>query len=146
MVWYLLAILKWFGSNSYILGLCSIVTLVGFLITVYVSLKTKSIDSVLKNYKRIEKFNKEGRKYKRNFENYQDSLINDDVPFRKLKFDILNDLRASEIKFGTVFNRKEKKCLKEVVSNIEIGNQNDLEYIANELSKVIAIFSTEKEC
>lgn len=140
-----MAILKWFGENTYILGLCSIVTLVGFLITIYVFLKTKSIDSALKNYKRIEKFNKEGCKYKRNFKNHQKSLINDNVPIRKLKIDILNDLRVSEIKFETVFNRKEKKCFKEIITNIEKEDQNDSEYIANELSKIIAIFSTEKE-
>lgn len=113
--------------------------------TVYVSLKTKNIQSALRDYRRIEKFNREGAKYKKTFKSYQESLFDDNVPFRKIRIDILNDLRVAENQFRVTFNKKEKNCIKEVISKIEVGNQDDSEEIANELSKVIAIFSIEKE-
>lgn len=140
-----MVILRWFGENKYILGLCSISTLISLLMTVYVSLKTKNIQSVLRDYRRIEKFNREGSKYKKTFKSYQNSLLDDNVPFRKIRIDILNDLRVAENQFRVTFNKKEKNCIKEVISKIEIGNQDNSEEIANELSKVIAIFSIEKE-
>ena len=81
----------------------------------------------------------------KNFKSYQESLFDDNVPFRKIRIDILNDLRVAENQFRVTFNKKEKNCIKEVISKIEVGNQDDSEEIANELSKVIAIFSIEKE-
>lgn len=141
----LLAILRWFGENKCMLGLCSISTLVSLLMTVYVSLKTKNIQNAIRDYRRIEKFNREGAKYKKTFKSYQTSLIDDDVPFRKIQINILNDLRVAEKQFRVTFNKKERICMKEVISKIEIGNQDNSDDIANELSKVIAIFGIEKE-
>lgn len=139
------AILKWFGENKYILGLCSISTLISLLMTVYVSLKTRNIQSALREYRRIEKFNREGSKYKNTFKSYQHSLLDDNVPFRKIWIDILNDLRVAENIFRVSFNKEERNCMKEVISKIDNGNQDDSDDIAKELSKVIAIFSKEKE-
>lgn len=113
--------------------------------TVYVSFKTRNIQSALRDYRRIEKFNRDGSKYKKVFKAYQESLLDDDVPFRKIRISILNDLRVAENQFRVIFNKKEKKCIKEVISKIEVGNEDVSEEIVNELSKVIAIFSIEKE-
>lgn len=141
----MVVILRWFGENKCMLGLCSISTLISFLMTVYVSFKTRNIQSALRDYRRIEKFNRDGSKYKKVFKAYQESLLDDDVPFRKIRISILNDLRVAENQFRVIFNKKEKKCIKEVISKIEVGNEDVSEEIVNELSKVIAIFSIEKE-
>lgn len=137
--------MKCFGKNEYILGLCSVATLLSFAMTIYVSLKTKSIQKALKEYRRIEKFNREGLKYAKRFKTYITSLIEDDVPFRKIRGDLLIDLHIVRKKFDNSLNKRERECIQQTISKIENGSQDAVDAIVNELSEIVAIFSEEKE-
>lgn len=113
--------------------------------TIYVSLKTKSIQKALKEYRRIEKFNREGLKYAKRFKTYITSLIEDDVPFRKIRGDLLIDLHIVRKKFDNSLNKRERECIQQTISKIENGSQDAVDAIVNELSEIVAIFSEEKE-
>ena len=113
--------------------------------TIYVSFKTKSIQKALNEYKRIEKFNREGLKYAKRFKAYIVSLIEDDVPFRKIRGNLLVDLHIAKKKFAKSLNRRERENLEITILKVEKGSQDNIDDVINELSKIVAFFSEEKE-
>lgn len=72
-------------------------------------------------------------------------MIEDDVPFRKIRGDLLIDLHIVRKKFDSSLNKKERECILQAILKIENGSQNAVDSIVNELTEIVAIFSEEKE-
>ena len=139
----ILKIVQYFGTNNCILGICSICTLLGFFMTIYVTVKSKKIQESLYEYKKIIQYNKETKKIVVACSNYQKSLMQDDVKLRKVRIDILNDLLVAKKKFDDILTRCEIRELSNAIKVVKVSQ--NVEEICTNLSSVIAIFSLERE-
>lgn len=139
----ILKVVQYFGTNNCIIGICSICTLLGFFMTIYVTVKSKKIHESLHEYKKIIQYNKETKKIVTACRNYQKSLMEDDVKLRKVRVDILNDLLVAKKKFDDILTRHERKELSNAIKVVKVSQ--NIEYICANLSSVIAIFSLERE-
>ena len=81
------------GENIYILGVCSFITIISFLISIYISIKTKNIDSRIKELKAGTEFNNSREKLVNDLITYQTAIKNISS-YKKLRLNLLNDLNV----------------------------------------------------
>lgn len=140
-----LRICEWFATNKIILGLCSITSLVGFVITISVSIKTKSIDKRLKEIRDIESFNKKRKKHATTIQTYQTSLYVDKTDIYKIKIDILNDLNIIYNTHKDIFSLWQKSVFWRTIKHLEKDKNINIEFICKMMSKLVAYMSINKE-
>lgn len=104
-------ILEFLGTNEVVLGIASLVGIVGFALTVFVSIRTAKISKILKYNQVTSQYNKERLAFQRTFEGHRKSIIEDDIRSDKLLKDILQNIEAYRIKFGEIMSFKEKTTL-----------------------------------
>ncbi len=104
-------ILKFFGTNEIVLGIASLVGIVGFFLTVFVSLRTDKISKILKYNQVTSQYNKERSAYQKTFEGHRKSIVEDNIKSDKLLKDILQNVEAYRTKFGEILSLKEKMTL-----------------------------------
>lgn len=125
--------------------ICGIITVIGFLMTVYISIKTKSIHKRIAEYKVVSSFNKNRKKYQKTFEGYQNAISQDDVDIYKTKINMLNDVNTVREAYSKIWSWRQKLlllCLKKELEKKEGINVNK---ICNWMSKLIAVLSVEME-
>ncbi len=98
----------WLAKNNVFTVLCGITTLVGFFITVYISVKTKSINQRLGIYKKTKEFNRKRKSYISTLEGYQRSLMEDKTNIYKININILNDINVINETFGIILKVNQK--------------------------------------
>lgn len=140
-----IAICELFANNKIILGICSITSLIGFVMTIYVTIKTKSIDKKMLEYKLIQHFNRKRSQYINTLQSYQTSLLEDDVDIDKIKTNILNDINIIYESYSYIFKLSQKFTIYRLRKELEKSEGLDTNYICNLLSKVIAYLSKNKE-
>ncbi len=104
-------IIKFFGTNEIVLGIASLVGIIGFVLTVFVSIRTAKIGKILKYNQVTSQYNKERLGFQRTFEGHRKSIIEDDLKSDKLLKDILQNIEAYRTKFGEIMSFKEKTTL-----------------------------------
>ena len=104
-------IIKFFGTNEIILGIASLVGIIGFVLTVFISIRTAKIGKILKYNQVTSQYNKERLGFQRTFEGHRKSIIEDDLKSDKLLKDILQNIEAYRTKFGEIMSFKEKTTL-----------------------------------
>lgn len=104
-------ILKFFGTNEIVLGVASLLGIVGFALTVFVSIRTAKISKILKYNQVTSQYNKERLAFQRTFEGHRKSIVEDGIKSNKLLKDILQNIEAYRMKFGEIMSIKEKVTL-----------------------------------
>lgn len=136
---------EWLAESDIFTALCGITTLVGFFITVYISLKTKSINQRLGIYKRTQEFNKKRKTYVSTLEGYQKSLSEDEIDIYKIKLNILNDINIIKESFGTIMKVNQRIAVWRLKKELEKSKSININRVCNLLSQIRAYMSNVKE-
>lgn len=107
---HILQILEFFGDNKVILGIASISSILGTLISVYLIKSTSNIKTTLNNFSLTKEYNAKVKYFKEKFEGYKFTLVDDNIFDDKLRVDILstvNDLKN----YNLVFTKSENKLI-----------------------------------
>lgn len=138
--------IKWctnVAKNDFFTFICGMITIIGFLMTVYISVKTKSIHKRIIEYKQIEKYNENRISYIKSLKGYQTALI-DGGNIRKVKLNILNDINIVRENYRNMFGIVQRIAIWRLTKELE-KDKPIKEKVCNGLSKVIAVISVEKE-
>ena len=76
--------LKFFGKNEVILGVVSLTGIIGFVLTIFVSIRTSKISKILKHNQLTDQYNKERQAFQRTFEGHRNSITVDGLRSNKL--------------------------------------------------------------
>ncbi len=104
-------ILKFLGTNEIVLGIASLFGIIGFVLTVFVSIRTAKISKVLKYNQITSQYNKERLAFQKTFGGHRKSIVEDGIKSNKLLKDILQNTEEYRIKFGEIMSIKEKFTL-----------------------------------
>lgn len=96
------------GKNEIVLGIASLVGILGFLLTVFVSIKTSNINKILKYNQITNKYNKERLGFQRAFSGHQKSILEDEIRTDKLIKDILQQVESYRTKFWGIMPFRER--------------------------------------
>ena len=111
----MLDFLKFFGTNEIILGVCSLLGIVGFIMTLIVTIKTNKIAKILKYNQVTDTYNKERTAFQKAFEGHRSSIIEDEIKTDKILKDILKQVEAYRTKFNDILPLKERMALNSFV-------------------------------
>lgn len=124
--------------------ICGLASVIGLLITISVSIKTKSINERIKEIAFVNKYNKERKPINDSLKGYQQSFRDKDVDVRIIRVDALNDLNQLS-KYSCLFTRKQNKEIRKLIAMLEDENSIRREEACNILSKLISFTSEKKE-
>lgn len=99
------------GSNEVILGIATLVSILGFILTVFVSIRTSKISKILKYNQITSQYNKERLAFQKTFIGHRNSIVEDNLRSDKLLKDILQNVEEYRTKFGEIMSIWEKFTL-----------------------------------
>lgn len=134
-----------FATNHIIIALCSLTSLISFAMTIYVTLKTKSIDKRMLELKSTKDFNRKRNKHISSLETYQTSINEDEVDIYKIRTNILNDVNIIYESYNYILKSSQKKTFHKLIKQLEKKEKIDEILVSNLLSKIIAYMSNSKE-
>lgn len=103
--------LKFLGTNEIVLGIASLTGIAGFILTVFVSIRTVKISKILKYNQVTSQYNKERLAFQRTFKGHRKSIVEDGIKSNKLLKDILQNIEEYRTKFGEIMPLREKITL-----------------------------------
>ena len=104
-------LLFFLGTNEIIMGISSLCGIVGFILTILVSIRTSKINKILKYNQTTEQYNKERLRFQRAFEGHRKSIVEDNIKTEKIIKDILKNVEEYRIKFDFILSLKTKITL-----------------------------------
>lgn len=136
-------ILRFFGTNEIILGIVSIMGIVGFVLTIVVTIRTANVSKVLKYNQITDQYNKDRIAYLKTFKGHRTSILNDNIHSEKILKDILEQVESYRIKYYKILTLGEKitlflflRLLKKEVNKVNWNTVcNYLAKISGRLSK-----------
>lgn len=105
------SVLSFFASNTYILGFVSIFSLLGFLLTVFVAIRTNKISKIIHYNKVTEQYNEERLSFQKSFEGHRITIIKDNIKSDLILKDILRQVEEYRVKFDVILTIKERITL-----------------------------------
>ena len=143
MLEFLKSSLKFLGTNTIILGLCSLFGIVGFIITILTWLRTEKISRILKYNSTTSLYNRERQSFQKTFEGHRDSIVKDGNTTDVLLKDILKNVEAYHVKFHELLSPWEKfylwrfkRILRKTAKDVDFNDvSNYLAELAGRLSK-----------
>ena len=108
--------LRFLGTNEIILGICSLLGIVGFILTLIVAFKTSKIAKVLRYNHVTETYNKERLGFQKTFEGHRASIIDEGIRTDKILKNILSNVEAYRTKFDDNLSFREKRTLNSFVN------------------------------
>lgn len=91
-----------FGSNRIVQSVSSICGIIGFALTILVTIRTSKISKILKYNATTSQYNKERTAFQKAFEGHRDSITIDGVRSEKLLKDILKNVEEYHVKFSDI--------------------------------------------
>ena len=88
------SVLEFFGANEIVLGVCSLLGIVGFVITLCTWLRTAKISKILKYNSVTSQYNKERQSFQKMFEGHRVSIVEDDNKSDRILKDILKNMNV----------------------------------------------------
>ena len=136
-------ILSFFGTNELVLGIASLCGIVGFILTIIVTIRTAKISKILRYNEITSNYNKERTGFQRTFEGHRVSITEDNIRTDKILKDILKNVEEYRVKFQEILSFQEKLRLQLLVHQLkkEADNANwnsicnGLAILAGHLSK-----------
>lgn len=104
-------ILEFFGSNIPVLGVSTLCGIVGFILTIVVSMRTAKISKILKYNATTTQYNKERKAFQNTFEGHRSSITEDGLKTEKLLKDILKNVEEYSVKFDVILSTKDRITL-----------------------------------
>ena len=103
--------LEFFGSNTLVLGISTLCGIVGFILTIVVSMRTAKISKILKYNATTTQYNKERKAFQNTFEGHRSSIIEDGLKTEKLLKDILKNVEEYSVKFDVILSTRDRITL-----------------------------------
>ena len=100
-----------FGTNQIVQSVSSLCGIIGFALTVFVSIRTSKISKILKYNATTSQYNKERTAFQKTFEGHRDSITKDGVRSEKLLKDILKNVEEYHVKFNDILPTKDKMVI-----------------------------------
>ena len=97
-----------FGSNRIVQSVSSICGIIGFALTILVTIRTSKISKILKYNATTSQYNKERTAFQKAFEGHRDSITMDGVRSEKLLKDILKNVEEYHVKFSDILPARDK--------------------------------------
>ncbi len=132
------------GKNIYVLGICSLITIGSFIVSIFISIRTKKIDDKIKELKAGKEYNKNRKKMASSLTTYQDA-INQDKSYDKIRLNILNDLNVFYHVSLNTLSKKERSTFNKLIKEVEKDKNYDIHTICNLLSRIIGYLNYNKE-
>lgn len=134
------------GTNEVVLGISSIAGIVGFVLTILVSIRTEKITKILKYNQITSQYNKERAGYKKAFQGHIESIINDGIQTDAILKNILQNVEEYRLKYGEILSIKEKITLFFFIRQLKKkASDVDFNKIANYLAKLSGRLSKKEE-
>lgn len=102
---------RFLGTNEIILGITSLTGIIGFTLTIFVSVRTARISKILKYNEVTSLYNKERTGFKRAFEGHRQSIMEDNIRTDIILKKILQNVEEYRAKFGEILTVREKFTL-----------------------------------
>ena len=142
----ILKFLTFMGTNEVILGISSIVGIVGFVLTIIVSIRTEKIAKILKYNQITSQYNKERAGYKKAFQGHMESIMNDGIQTDAILKSILQNVEEYRLKYGEILSIKEKITLFFFVRQLKKkASDADFNKINNYLAKLSGRLAKKEE-
>lgn len=103
--------LQFLGTNSVVLGIVSICSVVGFILTIIVTVRTAHISKIMRYNDITSAYNKQRQAFQRTFDGYRASIMQDGNKTDSLLKDILKKAEEYDSQFHDIFSIKEKITL-----------------------------------
>ena len=84
-----LRVLQFLGTNSIALGIASLCGIIGFVLTIFVAIRTSHINKLLKYNETVSEYNKKKQGFQRTFDGHRISILEDENKTDRLLKDIL---------------------------------------------------------
>lgn len=134
---------KFFGTNEIVLGITSLAGIVGFVLTIFVTIRTANISKILKYNDTTNLYNRERTAFKKVFEGHKQSIIEDGIKTDAILKSILQNIEEYRMKFSEILPLWEKitlwnfvRLLKKDASKVDFNKVcNYLSTLSGRLSK-----------
>lgn len=134
---------KFFGTNEIVLGIASLAGIIGFILTIFVTVRTAKISRILKYNDVTSLYNKERIAFKKTFEGHRQSIIEDRIETDTILKNILQNVEEYHAKFSEILSIREKitlwffsRLLKKKSSDVDFNKVcNYLAILSGRLSK-----------
>ena len=97
-----------FGTNQIVQSVSSLCGIIGFALTILVTIRTSKISKILKYNATTSQYNKERTAFQKVFEGHRDSITMDGVRSEKLLKDILKNVEEYHVKFSDILPARDK--------------------------------------
>ena len=139
-------ILSFLGTNELIFGIASLCGIVGFVLTVIVTIRTAKISKILRYNEITSSYNKERTGFQRTFEGHRVSITEDNIRTDKILKDILKNVEEYRIKFKEILSFQEKIRLHLLVHQLKKeANRANWNSICNGLATLSGHLSKKGE-
>lgn len=129
--------LSFLGTNQYFLGFSSLCGVIGFVLTIIVTIKTSKISKILRHNAITSQYNKERIGFQNTFEGHRKSITVDGLQSKQLLTDILKNVEAYRAKFSEILSWREKMRLAMFIKQLKKEpNQADYNLICNYLASI----------
>lgn len=134
------------GTNPVILGVVTICSILGFILTVVVTVRTAKISRILQFNDAANEYNKERQAFQKAFDGHRSSILEDDNKTDKLLKDILALVESYDSKFHKLLSVREKYILWRF-KKILMGKSNKVDFnsVCNYLAKLSGRLSKKEE-
>lgn len=135
--------IEFFGENKIILGIASICGIFGFILTIFVSVRTSHISKILNRNNVADTYNKKRGSYQKSFNGHISSIVKDEIHTNQILKNILKDTTAYYEEFNVLlpFNEKIKfksffRMIKKEAKDVDFNAvTNFLTVLAGKLEK-----------
>ena len=138
-------ILNVLANNATVLGVCSAITIIGFLVTIYISIKTKNIGRRINEIKTTYNYNNRREGFRKSFIEFRNVIVSEDAEITKIKGDILDELNALNENYRSEFKIVHRIRIYFLIVHLEKSARHNSNYICNELSKICGYLFQKKE-
>jgi len=138
--------LIFFETNEIILGVCSLLGIAGFIMTLIVTIKTTKIAKILKYNQVTDTYNKERTAFQKAFEGHRSSIVEDGIKTDKILKDILKQVEAYRTKFNDILPLKERIALNSFVKILKKpADEVDFNSVCNYLATLSGRLSKKED-
>lgn len=140
-----MSFLNTLGADVAFTSICGLATICSFILTIYVSLKTKLINKRIQALRDGKNYNESKNSMKESLVTYQKLLRDDTINIISIKDNVLNDINASYIVFNNILDWREKRTYRQLIKELNKSQDLDLNLICNLISKIYAYLESDKE-
>ena len=139
----ILDFLRFMGTNTIALGIASICGIIGFILTLIVTIRTSNISKVLKHNAITSTYNRERKAFQNAFDGHRASILEDDMKTDRHLKAVLANVESYYAEFHSILSVREKiilwrfkKVLKKEAKQVNFNTVcNYLALLSGRLSK-----------